>query len=76
MKFVKDGLVFVEKKRVEREGKKTLEFVTVADPETYESETFILNTDYSFPSDLKNGELVNAEVFIENRFTSMSLKRA
>lgn len=74
MNFVKNGLVFVERKKVEREGKKTIEFVTVADPQTYENETFILNTDYGCPLDLANGVIVDAELIVNNRFTSIVLK--
>jgi hypothetical protein len=74
MRFVKQGVIFVDKKKVEREGKKTLTFVSVADPATYENETFILNSDSS--ANFANGEVVDIELIVEGRFSSVLLKKS
>ncbi len=69
MVFVKEGLVFVKKRVVEREGKKTLLFVTLADPDTFESNDFILNNESG--SNFNQGDPVDAHLVVDNRFSSV-----
>ncbi len=74
MRFVKQGVIFVDKKKVEREGKKTLTFVSIADPATYENETFLLNSDSGV--NFSNGETVDVELIVEGRFSSIVLRKS
>ncbi|SNS03177.1 hypothetical protein SAMN05446037_100322 [Anaerovirgula multivorans] len=74
MEFIKKGLVFVEKNILEREGKKTLRFVELADPKTYKNEQFMLDDDSK--ADFSQGEMVDAILIVKNRFTSIKLQKA
>lgn len=74
MEFIKKGLVFVDKNTLEREGKKTLHFVSLADPATYQNESFIL--DDSSITDFKQGEIVDVTLIVKNKFSSVKLKKA
>lgn len=72
MEFVKDGLIFVKKRTLERKDKKTLVFVTLADPVTFESEDFILNDESQ--SNFEQGAQVNVLLNVENRFSNVVLR--
>lgn len=74
MEFIKKGLVFVDKSTLEREGKKTLNFVSLADPKTYQNETFILDDDSKVS--FNQGEIVDAVLIVKNKFTSVKLHKA
>ncbi|ABW19362.1 hypothetical protein [Alkaliphilus oremlandii] len=74
MEFIKKGLVFVEKNTLEREGKKTLRFVELADPKTYKNEVFLLDDDSK--AEFGQGEMVDAVLTVKNKFTSIKLQKA
>ena len=74
MEFIKKGLIFVDTNTLEREGKKTLHFVSVADPDTYQNESFIL--DDSSPRDFKKGEKIDVTLIVKNKFSSVKLKKS
>lgn len=74
MKFVKESVVYVDKKVVSRDGKKPLVFAKIADPTTYESEEFIVNDEsVATLSELPKGSIVDAYLVVDGRFSSLIL---
>lgn len=71
MTFYKNGLVFVKERVVQREGKKDLTFVTLADPNTYESNDFLLND--KSQSNFGQGDLLDVELEVEGRYSNVFL---
>jgi len=75
MKFPqKQNCVLVEVIPVQKDGKKPIKLVKVADRSTFENETFFLNEQES-DDNLGQGELVGIELDIKGKFTTATLKR-
>ena len=74
MKFRKNGMVFVEETIIKRDGKKDLEFIMIADPVTYENESFFKSD--KMVDEFKKGEKIDVEIEKKGQYVNINCMKA